>query len=282
MNLWKIAGVQMDCSFKNTQANLGDLRSKLRQAADMGARLVLFPECILTGYGFDTKESAWPVAQTIPGPATEAMQGDCQKLGVWAAFGLLEKDEATGRIFNACALTGPAGQLFSYRKLHLPFLGIDRFATPGDRPLAVHDLGGLRVGMTICYDGSFPEASRVLGLQGADLILLPTNWATAGMCAAQYLSAARALENRVYYMAVNRIGDEEGFHYIGESRIHNVNGDLMAHAGHDRPAILIAEIDADKSRQKKIVNIPGKYEIDRIRDRRPEMYGLVTEPVRPA
>ena len=59
------------------------------------------------------------------------------------------------------------------------------------------------------------------------------------------------LENRVYYMAVNRIGDEEGFHYIGESRINNLNGDLMAHAGHDRPAILCADIDPAKGAKRK-------------------------------
>ena len=122
----------MDCGFKNVQANLADIRARLKEAADMGAHLVLFPECILTGYGFDSKESAWTVAQSIPGPATQAVSEDCKKLGVWAAFGLIEKEEATGRLFNACALIGPAGQLFTYRKLHLPFLGFDRFATPGD------------------------------------------------------------------------------------------------------------------------------------------------------
>lgn len=270
----------MDCRFKNTGANLADIRSRLKEAAQTGARLIVFPECILTGYGFDDKETAWPLAQTIPGPATDAVASDCRKLGVWAVFGMLEKDEATGRLFNACALVGPAGQAVSYRKIHLPYLGIDRFATPGDRPLAVHDLGGLRVGLSICYDGGFPEVSRVLALMGADLILLPTNWATQALCTARFTTAARSLENRVYYMAVNRVGDEEGHHYIGESRINNLNGELLAHAGHDRPAILTAEIDPTQARQKRIVNIPGKYEIDRIRDRRPEFYGLITEPVK--
>ena len=76
---------------------------------------------------------------------------------------MLERDGA--RLFNACALVGPTGLVANYRKIHLPFLGVDRFTTPGDRPFAVHDLGGLRVGMTICYDGSFPESARVLMLQ---------------------------------------------------------------------------------------------------------------------
>ena len=70
---------------------------------------------------------------------------------------------ATG-CYNACVLVGPDGSWGSYRKVHLPFLGIDMFVDPGDRPFAVHDAGGLKVGMHICYDGGFsrdrPRARR--------------------------------------------------------------------------------------------------------------------------
>lgn len=277
MNTWRIAGVQMDCRLGDNPANWTEIRTRLRETAALEAKLVLFPECALSGYGFGRKEDAWPHAETIPGPTTQQLGEECRKLGVWAALGMLEKEEATGRLFNSCALVGPAGQIFNYRKLHLPFLGVDRFATRGDRPLAVHDLGGLRVGINICYDGSFPEASRVLALMGADLILLPTNWPTKALCTAQYLAAARALENRVYYMAVNRIGNESGFYFIGQSRIHDCTGDLLAVCDHDRPAILAADIDPARARQKRIVHVPGEYEIDRVNDRRPEMYSLLTE-----
>src|SRR5262249_25058741 len=155
-----------------------------------------------TGYSYESKEDAWPHAETLPGPATQAVAADCRELGVWAVFGLLERDG--DRLFNACALVGPRGFIAGYRKIHRPFLGVDRFVTPGDRPFAVHDLGGLRLGMNICYDGSFPESSRVLALLGADLIVLPTNWPT-GAQAACHLPEARALENHVYYFAVNRV-----------------------------------------------------------------------------
>jgi 5-aminopentanamidase len=278
MSTWRIAGVQMDCLLGNKSANWAEIRRRLHEAAALEARLILFPECALSGYGFASKEQALPHAESIPGPTTRELSEECRKLKIWAAMGMLEHEETTGRLFNACALVGPAGEMFSYRKLHLPFLGVDRFVTPGDRPLAVHDLGGLRVGINICYDGSFPEGSRVLALMGADLILLPTNWPTKALCTAQYLSAARALENRVFYMAVNRTGDESGFHFIGQSRIHDCTGDLLAVCDHDRPAILVAEIDPARARQKRIVHVPGEYEIDRVNDRRPEMYGLLTEP----
>src|ERR1019366_4698790 len=98
-------------------------------------------------------------------------------------------------LFNACALVGPDGVIGVYRKVHLPFLGVDRWVDPGDRPFVVHEAGALRVGMHICYDGSFPETGRVLSLLGADLLVLPTNWPTHAETAAEHMIATRAMEN---------------------------------------------------------------------------------------
>jgi predicted amidohydrolase len=278
MTTWKIAGVQLDCRLAEKGHNLEAVRAKLREAAGHGAKLVIFPECILTGYGFESKEEAWPHAEPIPGPSTEALAADCRALGVWAVVGTLERVEATRDLFNVALLLGPQGLRAVYRKIHLPFLGVDRFTTPGDRPFAVHDLGGLRVGMTICYDGSFPESARVLMLQGADLVVLPTNWPTGATNTVKYLIQARALENCIYFAAVNRVGLERGFRFIGQSRLIDVRGELLASAG-DGSEIVYAEIDPERARQKHIVHIPGKYEIHRTRDRRPEMYGPLCEPV---
>ena len=178
-----------------------------------------------------------------------------------------------GRIFNACALVGPNGFIAGYRKVHLPFLGVDRFTTPGDRPFAVHDLGGLKVGMTICYDGSFPESSRVLMLLGADLVILPTNWPTGALSTVCHLVQARALENHIYYAAVNRVGEERGFRFIGQSRLVAPNADLLATGGEYGEEIIVAEIDPAVARNKHLVRIPGLYELDRLAHRRPDLYG---------
>jgi 5-aminopentanamidase len=269
MPIWKVAGVQMDCRLGETAANLAVLRRRLREAAGRGARLIVFPECALTGYGFRSKDEAGAHAEPLPGPASAAVAADCRELGVWTAFGLLERDG--DRLFNACALVGPAGFVATYRKVHLPFMGVDRFATPGDRPFAVHDLGGLRVGMNICYDGSFPESARVLALLGADLIVLPTNWPT-GARAACHLPEARALENNVYYLAVNRAGEERGFHFVGRSRLIDHRGEVLAAAG-EGEEVIFGEIDPKQAQKKRVVVIPGEHEVDRVGDRRPEMYG---------
>jgi predicted amidohydrolase len=171
MSLWKIAAVQMDCKLGDPSSNLDAMRARLAETARHGARLTIFPECALTGYCYDSKAEARPNAEPIPGPSTRALADDCRRLGVWAVAGMLESSGED--LFNACALIGPDGTVQSYRKVHLPHLGVDRFTTPGDRPFAVHDLGGLKIGINICYDGSFPEAARCLMLLGADLIVRP-------------------------------------------------------------------------------------------------------------
>jgi len=273
MPTWKIATVQMDCKLADKAGNLDIIRARLREAAGQGARLVIFPECAVTGYCFDSKAQAWPYAETLPGPTTDVLAADCRKLGVWAVAGLLEREGE--RLFNACALVGPDGFSAGYRKAHLPCLGIDRFVTPGDRPFAVHDLGGLRLGMNICYDFTFPEAARVLMLLGADLIVLPTNWPDRSLSTVNYLIQARAVENNVFYAACNRVGEERGFRFMGRSRIVDVTGDLLAQSEGDQPTVLYADIDPARARDKRIVRIPGLYELHRTAHRRPELYGVL-------
>ncbi len=272
----RVAGVQMEPAFGRVEANLAAIGDRLREAAAEGARLVVFPECALTGYGFASREEAMGFAEPIDGPSVLQVASTCRELGVWCAFGLLERDG--DRLFNACALVGPEGLVGSYRKVHLPFLGVDRFADPGDRPFAVLDAAGLRVGLHICYDGAFPEVGRALALLGADLLILPTNWPTHSESAAEHMMPCRAMENVVYAMAVNRVGEERGFRFIGRSSIVDTSGTRLAMASADREEILFAELDPKRARQKKLIRRPGLHEIDRIADRRPAFYGKLVEP----
>jgi len=276
MPLWTVAGVQMDCTLSDTSLNLRRMTAKLTEAADRGAKFIVFPECALTGYGFESRDHAKAAAEPIPGPAVRTMAEACAKLGVFAAFGMLEAAE--GKLYNACALVGPEGFIASYRKTHLPCLGADRFTDPGNGPFTVHDLGGLKVGLSICFDGSFPEVARMLTLDGADLIVLPTNWATGARKMAELAPMARAWENHIYFLAVNRVGDESGHHYIGHSSAADYLGNLMHVAPDDVEAIFTVEIDPAAAARKRVVSCPGTYEIDRVNWRRPELYGRLVEP----
>jgi predicted amidohydrolase len=272
----KIAGVQMDVSLGQIDANVEKMGSFLRQTAAAGAQLTVFPECAATGYCFESLAEARPFAQPVPGPITAAMTRACKSTGTYAVFGMLEAEGDA--IFNAATLVGPEGVIGVYRKMHLPYLGVDMFTTPGKRPFAVHAAGELRVGMNICYDASFPEAARSLALLGADLIVLPTNWPPGSECTASCCINARALENGVYYLAVNRVGTERGFRFIGQSRVCDPWGHTLSTAEGTDEEILYAEIDLARARNKHYVRVPGKHEIDRFADRRPEMYTLLTTP----
>jgi predicted amidohydrolase len=272
----KIAVAQIDVALGDVDRNLMHIEAFVTETARAGAQLALFPECAATGYCFDSLEEALPYGQTVPGPAVARVAAACARAGSFAIFGLLEREG--GRLFNTAALVGPEGLIASYRKIHLPFLGVDRFTTPGDRPFAAHDAGGVRVGLSICYDASFPEAARALALGGADLIALPTNWPPGSECAAFHVINTRALENAVYFAAANRVGTERGFPFIGRSRIAAPDGSTLAVSESDGEEILYAEIDPDRARRKHVVRVPGLHEIDRFADRRPEMYGALTAP----
>src|SRR5438105_15654487 len=107
MSTWKIAAVQMDCKLADPARNLATVRTKLREAAKGGARLVIFPECALTGYCFESRDEALAFAEPLPGPTTDALAADCRALNVFAVVGLLERTATS--LYNACALVGPGG-----------------------------------------------------------------------------------------------------------------------------------------------------------------------------
>lgn len=272
----RIAAVQMDVKLADVPGNLARMIAKHRETRAAGANLTIFPECALTGYCFTSLEESLPYTETIPGPSVNKMSAVCAELGGYVVFGMLERD--ADRVFNALALVGPKGLVASYRKIHLPYLGVDMFTDFGDQPFAVHEIDGVKIGMNICYDGGFPESARSLALMGADLIVLPTNWPPSADITADHTTNARAGENTVYYAAVDRIGEERGVNFIGKSRICDPLGKTLASADHTDEAILYADIDVSRARNKHLIRKAGSNEVNRIADRRPEMYGKILEP----
>jgi predicted amidohydrolase len=270
----RIACAQMDVEIGNVEANRANIIDRIKAAADKGAQLITFPECALTGYCFDSLEQAAPFAESIDGPSSESIAAACRQAGVYAIAGFIEKDEAA--FYNAAMLVGPNGVIGNYRKTHLPFLGVDRFLTPGDKPFAIFDLPIGKIGVNICYDASFPEAARALKLLGAELILLPTNWPGGAWRTPEFIINARACENHLHFAAVNRVGVERGWQFIGRSKVVDCMGDTVAEASRENEEMLLADLDLEESNKNKIVNLAGSYEIDRLRDRRPELYGIIT------
>jgi len=278
-NRIKMAAVQTEPRLMETGENLRSILHAAREAADNHADLIVFPECSLTGYVFSSRQEALPFAETIPGPSTEKLVCLCRELRVYVIFGLLEKE--SDKLFNAAALLGPQGLIGKYRKNHLPFLGVDRFVDIGDQPFRVHGTPAGNIGLHICYDIAFPESSRVLALLGADVLALPANFPQGrGEKFITYVVSARAIENRVHVVSANRVGSERGASFAGLSKIVDASGETLSLASPDREEIIYGEVSLESARQKHLDIIPDEYEVDYVQDRRPELYGVITQTTR--
>ncbi len=271
----KAAAVQMDVKILAKEHNLDQILRRMEQAASAGAKLAVFPECALSGYCYTSAQEASPVAEEVPGPSTEKILAAAKKLDCTVVVGMLER--AGDRIFNAAAVVTPQSILGTYRKLHLPCLGIDWHAAPGDKPFPVFETPQGKIGISICYDCSFPESGRVLKLKGAQILAIPTNW-PMGSDSWQHTPPVRATENHLYDIACDRVGEERGFRFAGHSQIVDLGGTKLAEAGETEETILYAEIDPAAADRNRVVRQPGKWEFDRIAARRPEMYGPLAEP----
>jgi predicted amidohydrolase len=276
-----LACVQTDVVFANVSANVDRVIQWLDQAAEQGAEMVVMPECMLSGYAYDSREAALEHARSIDDPLFTDLAQVAARCGLNFSLGFLERDQ--DRLFNAAALIGPDGVIGHYRKIHLPHLGVDRFVDRGDFAYQVHtansnSAGPINIGLAICYDCSFPEPMRVLGLEGADIIALGTNWPTAAARTAELVPAARSMENHLFFAAANRVGEENGFCFCGRSSICGPDGKVFASCDDDRETMLVADIDPTLARCKRIERTPGKHVIDRFADRRPEFYHGLAAP----
>ena len=121
----------------------------------------------------------------------------------------------------------------------------------------------------------FPEAARVLSLKGANVILTPTNLPKAAEVYSKVLNRARACENRSFLVSANRIGVEKEVEFIGKSQIIDFSGQILAEADSESEDIIIANVNLESSYNKHVVNIPGAYEYDLFKDRRPELYSTI-------
>jgi len=276
MSKTNIACAQIDCVLGDPKRNREKIIATIRAAAQRDAQLVIFPECALTGYAFNSLDEAIPFAENVDGRSAQEIAEICRETGAYAILGFIESD--SGKFYNAAMVVGPAGVLGGYRKVHLPYIGIDRFLTPGDRPFQVCELPFGNIGVNICYDISFPEPARVLKLMGAELIALITNWPTAAWRSPQFVANTRALENHVFYAAADRVGTERGWQFIGRSKVIDCNGDTLAEASADAEELLVVSVELAEANNNRIVNVAGAYEVDRMKDRRPEFYKRVGEP----
>jgi predicted amidohydrolase len=272
----KVAAVQMNPKLMQNEKNLEKMLLRIQEAAAKGVQLIVFPECALTGYLFRSREEALPYAGTIPGPATDKTADLCRKLGVYVVFGLLEIDN--GYLYNAAVLVGPDGLVGSYRKTHIPMSGVDCFVKPGDKPFEVFRTPIANIGILIWHDITFPETARILMLQGADIIIVPTNWPRKYDIVSKHMINTRAVENFVHIIACDRVGVERKGKFLGQSKVVNARGMTKIRGSISKEEILYSEVDIAFARIKFIPGFDGGVLFDMIKDRRPEFYVDIARP----
>ena len=185
-------------------ANLATVRRVAAEAAGRGARLVVFPELFVTGYGLGPRLRE--LAEPRAGASVSEVRRAAAAAGVAILVGFCERaDEGP---FNSAALVERDGRVLAiHRKCHLYGATERAVFTPGDA-LTMAEMDGLRLGVLVCYDFEFPEAARALALAGAELIAVPTALMAPHDVVAQSLVATRAAENQIFVAYANRTGRE--------------------------------------------------------------------------
>ena len=133
-----------------------------------------------------------------------------------------------------------------------------------------------KVGINICFEARLPEPARVMALSGAEIIVLPTNWPQGAEETSRFVVNTRAYENRINYVAVNRVGIERGFQFIGQSKIVDPSGRILAEGSSDKEEILYATLNLDAAQNKRVVIRPSEFELPLWEERHPELYRAIT------
>lgn len=270
-----VAVAQMPTTRGALDRNLETTIEHIGSAGKLGHSLVVFPECNLSGYMFDDPEQTRAAAITLTDPRLGLLVEACRESGVLATVGLLERDG--DHVYNSAVLVGGDGMIGHYRKQHLPFLGADRFVEAGsDASPRVFQTPIGRIGLMICFDLRFPESARVLALQGADIIAMPTAWPASADFLADYFTRVRAVENLVHIAVADRGDEENGINFFGGSQIVAPNGDVLVRADR-REGIFGAVVEPRTARDKRLVVVPGEYELAIFDERKPELYGQLVE-----
>jgi len=261
--------------------NIEAVSAQVVVAAEQGAKIILPPELFSHPYFCKTEEEdlfalARPVADS---PAVRAMQSLARQHGVAIPASFFERDGP--HHYNSIAMIDAQGDILGvYRKSHIPDgPGYEEkfYFRPGNSGFRVWDIGGVRIGVGICWDQWYPEAARAMALMGADLLFYPTAIGSEPQDAELDTSRmwrramqGHAVSNAIPVVASNRVGMEGSQNFYGHSFIANEWGDLIAAFGDKESGVLTAKFDLDQVRKHRAA-------MGFFRDRRPDLYSRLVE-----
>ncbi len=258
----KIGYIQNSPLFGEKEKNFNQVRKLI---GDTKADLLVLPELFATGYTFTSKEEVKNFAETSDEETANFLKEISTKTGAVVVAGFIEKD--SGKNYNSSIIVYKNKVIDTYRKIHL-FNKEKLWFTPGNKQLSVHNLNGMKIGIMVCFDWIFPEVSRTLALLGAQIIAHPSNLV---MPYCQQAMTTRCVENRVFAVTANRIGNEkrgkDDFIFTGGSQITSFDGKILSSAQKDKTFVDVVEIEITKADNKMI----NEYN-DVLKDRRGEFY----------
>jgi predicted amidohydrolase len=229
--------------------------------------LIVLPELFATGYAIISKNEANELAEDINGKSINFLKSISKKTESVIFGGFLENYD--NKTYNSAIVISGNDVIGIYRKLHLYYKEKLWFSS-GNLPLSILEVEGIKIGIMICFDWFFPEVMRTLSLLGADIIAHPANLVLP-YC--QKAMIVRCLENRVYAITSNRIGQEirgyDNFNFTGRSQITSFNGEVLSSAPPDTTFVDFVDIEVKNARNKKINEFN-----DLFKDRRTAFYNL--------
>ncbi|WP_372996622.1 carbon-nitrogen hydrolase family protein [Lutispora sp.] len=239
-----IAGVQIAIEPNNVKKNIEKVVKWLNKAAEeYNPDLIIFPETITTGFATGlSKEELWDLVDTVPAISEEVSKA-AQKNKVHVVFPTYTRGEKMGDVYNSSILIGSNGDIIGvYNKTHI-YPAEREWALPGETA-DVYDTPFAKVGMIICYDGDYPELSRILAMKGAEIIVRPSALLRSFEIW-KLTNAARAYDNHVYLAGINATGpDATGTYYFGNSMIVSPIAQQLALATAGE-TIISAKLDPD-------------------------------------
>lgn len=260
-----IGYVQTDPIFGEKEQNFLQIENLLK---DKKADLIVLPELFATGYTFLSKEEAVNLAEGLDGITANFLKKIAKITNAVIVGGFVEKGN-NNKIYNSAMLVSKTDLIGVYRKIHL-YYKEKLWFSPGDKQIKVYEINNFKVGMMICFDWIFPEIARTLALLGADIVAHSANLVLP-YC--QKAMITRCLENRVFAVTSNRIGQEargeDNFTFTGGSQIISYNGDILSSAPEDNVYVDFAEIELEKAQDKKLNEFN-----DLLADRRPDYYSI--------
>lgn len=248
----RVAAIQFTGELYDSEANRAAATAAINAAADGGAQLVILPELVISGYGTD-REGLRSVSEDVNGPTLAEWTTLARARNIFIAGGFCEHEG--DKLFNSAILVGPNGLASHYRKLH-PFDEEKEIFTPGDKGLRVVDTPVGRIGMCVCYDLRFVEVARVLALQGADIIAVPTAWVGGfdpnprdemGFIGQARGAMVQANLNQVYMACASQGGRAGNIRFLGSSMVVDPFGEVIAGPmAEDEVGIAFAEVDLQR------------------------------------